>query len=62
MTGLPERLLADFEAPDRNDAALIALGRSLLAQLAPEGQRNERPEARVRKMSAWGGPRASTSR
>ena len=51
--GLPERLLADFEAPERNDASLIAFGRSLLAQLAGEGERDERPEARVRKMSAW---------
>jgi len=50
---LRERLLADFEAPDRNDTSLIALGRSLLAQLACEGERDERPEARVRKMSAW---------
>jgi AraC-like DNA-binding protein len=53
LIDLRERLLADFEAPDRNDASLIALGRSLLAQLACEGERDERPEARVRKMSAW---------
>jgi AraC family transcriptional regulator len=51
--GLPKRLLDEFEAPDRNDAPLIALGRSLLAELAGEGERDERPEARVRKMSAW---------
>jgi AraC family transcriptional regulator len=57
LTGLPERLLAEFEVPDRNDAALIALGRSLLAQLAGEGERDERPEARVRKMSAWAAAR-----
>jgi AraC family transcriptional regulator len=50
---LPARLLAEFEVPDRTDASLIALGRSLLAQLAGEGERDERPEARVRKMSAW---------
>jgi AraC family transcriptional regulator len=56
-TGLPERLLVAFEAPDRSDASLIALGRSLLAQLACEGQRDERPEARVRKMSAWAAAR-----
>jgi AraC family transcriptional regulator len=57
LTGLSERLLADFEAPDRNDASLITLGRSLLAQLACEGERDERPEARVRKMSAWAAAR-----
>jgi len=57
LMDLRERLLADFEAPDRNDAALIALGRSLLAQLACEGERDERPEARVRKMSAWAAAR-----
>jgi AraC family transcriptional regulator len=56
-TGLSGRLLADFEAPDRNDAALSALGRSLLAQVAGEGERDERPEARVRKMSAWAAAR-----
>lgn len=54
---LPARLLAEFEAPDRTDASLIALGRSLLAQLACEGERDERPEARVRKMSAWAAAR-----
>jgi AraC-like DNA-binding protein len=57
LSGLPERLLSDFEASDRNDASLIALGRSLLAQLACEGERDERPEARVRKMSAWAAAR-----
>jgi AraC family transcriptional regulator len=57
LIDLRERLLADFEAPDRNDTSLIALGRSLLAQLACEGERDERPEARVRKMSAWAAAR-----
>jgi len=57
LTGHSERLLADFEALDRNDASLISLGRSLLAQLACEGERDERPEARVRKMSAWAAAR-----
>lgn len=53
LAGFPARLLAGFEAPHRTDAALIALGRSLVVQLAGEGERDERPEGRVRKMSAW---------
>ncbi|MEY4546434.1 MAG: hypothetical protein RL685_2629 [Pseudomonadota bacterium] len=53
LAGLPAQLLADFEAPNRADDALLALGRRLLAQLAGEGERDERPEARVRKMVAW---------
>jgi AraC-like DNA-binding protein len=53
LAGLPARLLAEFEAPDRTDGALLALGRRLVVQLAGEGERDERPEARVRKMSAW---------
>ncbi|MEY2935642.1 MAG: hypothetical protein RL033_6391 [Pseudomonadota bacterium] len=53
LAGLPAQLLADFEAPDRTDAALLALGRRLLAQLAGEGEGDERPEARVRRMAAW---------
>lgn len=57
VSALSERLLADFEGPDRNDASLIALGRGLLAQLAREGERDERPDARVRKMSAWAAAR-----
>jgi len=54
---LPARLLAIFDAPERSDQALIELGRALVAQLAPEGERDERPEARVRKMSAWAAAR-----
>jgi AraC-like DNA-binding protein len=57
LSGLPAQLLADFEAPDRTDSSLIALGRSLLARLAGESERDERPEARVRKMSAWAAAR-----
>ena len=33
--------------------ALTALGRDLLAQLVPDSEPDDRPEARVRKMSAW---------
>jgi AraC family transcriptional regulator len=54
---LPARLLADFEAFDAAGPALTALGRDLLAQLVPDTERDERPEARVRKMSAWAAAR-----
>jgi AraC-like DNA-binding protein len=57
LGGLPARLLTDFEGPDCTDSSLIALGRTLLAQLASESERDERPEARVRKMAAWAGAR-----
>jgi AraC family transcriptional regulator len=60
LAGFPARLLAGFEAPDRSDRALIELGRALLAQLAPGSGRDERPEARVRKMSAWAAARLDT--
>jgi AraC-like DNA-binding protein len=51
------RLLAGFDAGARDDQSLIELGRDLLAQLAPGGERDERPEARVRKMAAWAAER-----
>jgi AraC family transcriptional regulator len=57
LDGLAARLLADLESPERSASSLIALGRSLLAQLAREGERDDRPEARVRKMSAWAAAR-----
>ena len=60
LGGLPARLLAGFEAPDRTDASLIELGRSLVAQLAPGSKRDERPEVRVRKMTAWAAARLDT--
>jgi AraC-like DNA-binding protein len=60
LGGLPARLLAGFDAPARTDASLIELGRALLAQLAPGSERDERPEARVRKMSAWAAERLDT--
>jgi AraC-like DNA-binding protein len=53
LEGLPARLRADFESPHRSDQSLIDLGRALLAKLAPGSERDERPEARVRRMSAW---------
>jgi AraC family transcriptional regulator len=57
---LPAKLLAGFENPRRTDKSLIELGRSLLAQLAPGSERDERPEARVRRMSAWAAERLDT--
>jgi AraC family transcriptional regulator len=60
MGELPARLLAGFEAPRRTDAQLIELGRSLLAHLAPGSERDERPEVRVRRMSAWAAERLET--
>ena len=60
LGGLPARLLAAFEDPDRSDQSLHDLGRGLLAQLAPESERDERPEARVRRMSAWAAARLDT--
>jgi AraC-like DNA-binding protein len=53
QAGLRAQLLAAFQAGNPEDAALIALGRTLLALLAPDRERDERPEARVRKMVAW---------
>jgi AraC family transcriptional regulator len=57
LADFPARLLADFEAFDVASPALTALGRDLLAQLVPATERDERPEARVRKMSAWAAAR-----
>lgn len=55
------RLLADFDAFDAASPALTELGRSLLAELVPDSARDERPEARVRKMSAWAAARLDKS-
>jgi len=57
---LPARLLAGFESPRRTDTSLIEIGRSLIAQLARETERDARPELRVRKMSAWAAERLDT--
>jgi len=53
LAGFPARLRAGFESPHRSDQSLIDLGRATLANLAPGSERDERPEARVRRMSAW---------
>jgi AraC family transcriptional regulator len=57
---LREQLYAALQARRRTDAPFIELGRSLLAQLAPGSERDERPEVRVRKMSAWAAARLET--
>jgi AraC-like DNA-binding protein len=54
---LAARLRETFEAPRRTDASLIDIGHCLLAQLAPGSERDERPEVRVRRMSAWAAER-----
>lgn len=54
---LREQLHAALVASPRTQAPFIELGRSLLAQLAPGSERDERPEVRVRKMSAWAAAR-----
>jgi AraC-like DNA-binding protein len=60
LAGLPARLRAGFESPHRSDQSLIDFGRAILAKLAPGSERDERPEARVRRMSAWAAGRLET--
>jgi AraC-like DNA-binding protein len=60
LAELPARLRASFEGRRRTDQSLIELGRALVAQLAPGSERDERPEARVRRMSAWAAARLDT--
>jgi len=60
LARLPARFRAVFESPDRSDQSLIDLGRDLLGTLAPGSERDERPEARVRRMSAWAAGRLDT--
>lgn len=57
LTELRARLLADFDASAAVSSELTGLGRALLAALVPNSERDERPEARVRKMSAWAAAR-----
>lgn len=49
-----------LQSKRRTDTLFIELGRALLAQLAPGSGRDERPEVRVRKMSAWAAARLET--
>jgi AraC family transcriptional regulator len=60
LAGLPARLRGGFESPHRSDQSLIDLGRAVVATLAPGSARDERPEARVRRMSAWAAGRLDT--
>lgn len=60
LAGMPARLREGFESPQRTDQSLIDLGRALLATLAPGSGRDDRPEARVRKMAAWAAGRLDT--
>jgi AraC-like DNA-binding protein len=60
LAGLPGRLRDAFESPHRSDQSLIDVGRAILAKLAPGSERDERPEARVRRMSAWAAGRLDT--
>jgi AraC family transcriptional regulator len=60
LAGLPARLRAGFESPHRSDQSLIDLGRAIVAKLAPGSERDERPEVRVRRMSAWAAGRLDT--
>lgn len=53
LAELRGRLLAAFDATRRNDQTLIELGREVVAALAPAGERDLRPDARVRRMSTW---------
>lgn len=57
---LRARLHAALQARRRTDAVFIELGHTLLAQLAPGSERDERPEVRVRKMRAWAAARLET--
>lgn len=57
---LRAQLHAALQARRRTDAPFIELGRCLLAQLAPGSESDERPEVRVRKMSAWAAARLET--
>jgi AraC-like DNA-binding protein len=54
---LPLQLRAAFEALRRTDRSLIEIGRAMIAWLAPGTDRDERPELRVRRMSAWAAER-----
>ncbi len=57
LADLRRQLLAAFDAPRRKDQTLIELGRAVVAALAPDGERDLRPDARVRRMSTWAAAR-----
>lgn len=60
LRDLTDRLAAAFDAPRRADATFVELGRAVLTLLAPEGDRDLRPDARVRRMSTWAAGRLDT--
>jgi len=60
LADLPAQLLRLFEKPRRDERAFIELGRAFVAKLAPGSERDDRPEVRVRKMSAWAAARLDT--
>jgi len=47
-----EKMAAAFAAPKRDDAALIAIGRELLARVSADTKAEE-PDPRIRKVIAW---------
>jgi AraC family transcriptional regulator len=57
LAGVRAQLLAAFDATGRNDLTLVELGRAVVAALAPDGDRDLRPDARVRRMSTWAAAR-----
>ncbi len=57
LGALRAQLHAGLQGRRRTDESFIELGRALLGQLAPGSERDERPEVRVRRMSAWAAAR-----
>lgn len=57
LADLRAQLLAAFDATRRKDATLIELGQAVVAELARDGERDLRPDARVRRMSTWAAAR-----
>jgi len=55
IVDLSRRLLAAFEAPRRKDQTLIELGRAVVAELAPEGERDLRPAEPVNEFETPAG-------
>lgn len=60
LDDLRDQLHAALQARRRTSAPFVELGRAVLARLAPGSDRDERPELRVRKMSAWAAARLET--
>jgi AraC-like DNA-binding protein len=60
LTELGALLYTALQNRRRTDASFVELGRRLVSELAPGSDRDERPEVRVRKMSAWAATRLET--